>query len=56
MGLLAKGGVAIATLEGKTSGGDGYQPGNHPQQRRFAGAIPPGHHQGLACWEAEIQA
>ena len=56
MRLLGERGVVFAAGEGPMSGRDAHQPGDHAQQRGFAGAVASGHHQGFAAGQAEIQA
>src|SRR5208283_5728674 len=45
----------FAAVEFQLAAGQVDQPGDHAQQRGFAGAIAPGHHQGFAPGQAEIE-
>ena len=56
MRLLGDRGIGLAAVERQPAAGHVHQPGDHAQQRGFAGAVAPGHHQGFAAGQAEIEA
>ena len=56
MRLLGDRGIGRAAVERQPAAGDVHQPGDHAQQRGFAGAVAPGHHQRFAAGQAEIEA
>jgi len=56
MRLLADRGIGLAAVEFQPAAGDVHQPGDHAQQRGFAGAVAPSHHQRVASGQAEIEA
>ena len=55
MRLLGERGLGGAAVESEAPAGEPHQPGDHAQQRGFAGAVAAGHQQGLAAVEAEIE-
>ena len=47
--------LGIAAFERQPPAGEPHQPGDQPQQRGFAGAVPPGDHQRLAGADRETR-